>query len=117
MEGRFAAALRTGAAQMTLEELHERRQDYAEAVKAAAREGLAQNGLELESVAIVDLDQTGLEFFDSSNAFDAEGLTQLTEAIEARRRMRNEIEQRTQIEIRTQNLDAQRQVARHRARR
>src|SRR6202046_3781577 len=107
-EGRFAAALRTAAAQMSLEDLHELRQDYAERVKAAAAEGLAQNGLELESVAIVDLDQTALEFFDSSNAFDAEGLTQLTETIEARRRMRNEIEQRTQIEIRTQNLDAQR---------
>jgi uncharacterized membrane protein YqiK len=110
LEGRFAAALRTAAAQMTLEELHERRQDYAEAVKAAALGGLAQNGLELESVAIVDLDQASLEFFDSSNAFDAEGLTQLTEAIETRRRMRNEIEQRTQIEIRTQNLDAQRRA-------
>jgi uncharacterized membrane protein YqiK len=110
LEGRFAAALRTAAAQMTLEELHERRQDYSEAVKAAAVEGLAQNGLELESVAVVDLDQTNLEFFDSSNAFDAEGLTQLTEAIEARRRMRNEIEQRTQIEIRTQNLEAQRRA-------
>ena len=109
-EGRFAAALRTAAAQMTLENLHEQRQDYAERVKAAAAEGLAQNGLELESVAIVDLDQTSLEFFDSSNAFDAEGLTQLTETIEARRRMRNEIEQRTQIEIRTQNLEAQRQA-------
>jgi uncharacterized membrane protein YqiK len=107
-EGRFAAALRTAAAQMSLEDLHELRQDYGERVKAAAAEGLAQNGLELESVAIVDLDQTGLEFFDSSNAFDAEGLTQLTETIEARRRMRNEIEQRTQIEIRTQNLEAQR---------
>jgi uncharacterized membrane protein YqiK len=107
-EGRFAAALRTATAQMSLEDLHELRQDYAERVKAAAAEGLAQNGLELESVAIVDLDQTGLEFFDSSNAFDAEGLTQLTETIEARRRMRNEIEQRTQIEIRTQNLEAQR---------
>ena len=109
-EGRFAAALRTAAAQMSLEDLHELRQDYAERVKAAAAEGLAQNGLELESVAIVDLDQTGLEFFDSSNAFDAEGLTQLTETIEARRRMRNEIEQRTQIEIRTQNLEAQRRA-------
>ena len=109
-EGRFAAALRTAAAQMTLLDLHEQRQDYAERVKAAAAEGLAQNGLELESVAIVDLDQTNLEFFDSSNTFDAEGLTQLTEAIEARRRMRNEIEQRTQIEIRTQNLDAQRRA-------
>ena len=73
-------------------------------------EGLAHNGLDLESVALVDLDQTNLEFFDSSNAFDAEGLTQLTETIESRRRMRNEIEQRTQVEIRNQNLDAQRKV-------
>jgi uncharacterized membrane protein YqiK len=108
LEGRFASALRTVAAQMTLEEMHEQRQDYAQRVRSVASEGLAQNGLDLESVAIVDLDQTNLEFFDSSNAFDAEGLTQLTESIEARRRMRNEIEQRTQIEIRTQNLDAQR---------
>ena len=107
LEGRFASALRTIAAQMTLEEMHEQRQDYAQRVKALALEGLAQNGLDLASVAIVDLDQTPLEFFDSANAFDAEGLTQLTETIEQRRRMRNEIEQRTQIEIRTQNLDAQ----------
>ena len=110
LEGRFASALRTIAAQMTMEQMHEQRQDYAQRVKAVALEGLSQNGLELESVAIVDLDQTHLEFFDSSNAFDAEGLTQLTETIEARRRMRNEIEQRTQIEIRTQNLDAQRKA-------
>jgi len=108
LEGRFASALRTIAAQMTLEEMHEQRQDYAQRVKATALEGLAQNGLDLESVAIVDLDQTHLEFFDSSNAFDAEGLTQLTETIESRRRMRNEIEQRTQIVIQEQNLDAQR---------
>ena len=71
---------------------------------------LAANGLELESVAIVDLDQTSLEYFDPSNAFDAEGLTQLTESIETRRRMRNEIEQRTLVDIRNQNLDTQRKV-------
>jgi uncharacterized membrane protein YqiK len=110
LEGRFASALRTVAAQMTLEELHEQRQDYAQRVKTVALEGLAQNGLALDSVALVDLDQTDLEFFDSSNAFDAEGLTQLTETIESRRRMRNQIEQRTQVEIRAQNLDAQRKV-------
>ncbi|HWX58802.1 flotillin family protein [Bradyrhizobium sp.] len=110
LEGRFASAMRTAAAQMTLEELHEERQLYAEKVRQAASDGLALNGLELESVAVVDLDQTNLEFFDSSNAFDAVGLTQLTELIGARRRMRNEIEQRTQIEIRAQNLDAQRKA-------
>jgi len=109
LEGRFAAALRSAAAQMTLEELHERRQDYAEAVKAAALTGLAQNGLELESVAIVDLDQPPLEFFDASNAFDAEGLTQLTEQIERRKKVRNDIEQDTMIQIRNKNLEAEKQ--------
>ncbi|MEX0407880.1 flotillin domain-containing protein [Aquibium sp. LZ166] len=110
LEGKFASSLRTVAAQMTLEEMHERRADYAAQVRQLASESLAANGLELESVAIVDLDQTSLEFFDPSNAFDAEGLTQLTESIETRRRMRNEIEQRTLVDIRTQNLETQRRV-------
>ncbi|MER9770836.1 flotillin domain-containing protein [Mesorhizobium sp. M0220] len=108
--GKFAGAMRTVAAQMTLEEMHELRGDYAARVRQLASESLAANGLELESVAIVDLDQTRLEYFDPSNAFDAEGLTQLTESIETRRRMRNEIEQRTLVDIRNQNLDTQRKV-------
>ncbi|CAN5170953.1 hypothetical protein BH10PSE7_BH10PSE7_10920 [soil metagenome] len=110
LEGKFAGAMRTVAAQMTLEEMHELRGDYAARVHQVAAESLAANGLELESVAIVDLDQTSLEYFDPSNAFDAEGLTQLTESIETRRRMRNEIEQRTLVDIRNQNLDTQRKV-------
>lgn len=110
LEGKFAGAMRTVAAQMTLEEMHELRADYAQRVRTLASESLAANGLELESVAIVDLDQTSLEFFDPSNAFDAEGLTQLTESIETRRRMRNEIEQRTLVDIRNQNLETQRKV-------
>ncbi len=110
LEGKFAAAMRTIAARMALEEMHEQRGEFAEAVRSLAAESLAKNGLELESVAVVDLDQTGLEYFDPSNAFDAEGLTQITESIESRRKMRNEIEQRTLVEIRNQNLAAQKQV-------
>jgi uncharacterized membrane protein YqiK len=110
LEGKFASAMRAIAAQMTLEEMHERRGEYASKVRELGAESLALNGLELESVAIVDLDQTSLEYFDPSNAFDAEGLTLLTESIETRRRMRNEIEQRTLIDIRSQNLDTQRKV-------
>src|SRR5271166_2297060 len=92
LEGKFASAMRTIAATMTLEEMHERRGEYAARVRELAAESLSLNGLELESVAIVDLDQTSLEYFDPSNAFDAEGLTLLTESIETRRKMRNEIE-------------------------
>ena len=90
--------------------MHEQRSDYAARVRELGSEALAFNGLDLESVAIVDLDQTSLEYFDPSNAFDAEGLTQLTETIETRRKMRNQIEQRTLVEIRNQNLETQRKV-------
>ena len=110
LEGKFASSMRMVAAQMTLEEMHEQRRDYANQVRDLASEALAANGLELENVAIVDLDQTSLEYFDPSNAFDAEGLTQLTESIETRRKMRNEIEQRTLVDIRSQNLEAQKKV-------
>ncbi|WP_137388758.1 flotillin family protein [Rhodoligotrophos defluvii] len=109
-EGKFASALRAVAAEMTLQEIHERRNEFMSRVREQSREALAYNGLELEHVSLVDLDQTSLEFFDPSNAFDAEGLTQLTETIEMRRKMRNLIEQQTMIEIRNQNLDSERRV-------
>ncbi len=109
-EGKFASALRAVAAEMTLEEIHEKRSQFTTNVREQAAEALAQNGLELESVALVDVDQTSLEHFDPSNAFDAEGLTQLTEMIESRRKMRNEIEQQTMVDIRNQNLESERRV-------
>ena len=110
LEGRFSSALRTVAATMTLEEMHERRNDYMVQVAEQAGATLLLNGLELESVALADLDQTSTEFFDPTNIFDAEGLTQLTETIEARRRQRNDVEQQTMVEIRHRNLEAEQQV-------
>ncbi len=110
LSGKFVSALRSIASEMTMEEMHEQRGDYVTRVKQAAAEGLAQNGLELESVAITDLDQTDLEYFNPSNRFDAEGLTQLIQEIETRRKLRNDIEQESMILIRTRNLEAERQA-------
>src|SRR5579864_3112964 len=110
LSGKFVSALRSVASEMTMEQMHEQRGEYVARVKAAAQEALAQNGLELESVAITDLDQTDLEFFNPSNRFDAEGLTRLMEDIEDRRKLRNDIEQDSMIKIRTRNLEAERQA-------
>ena len=51
-----------------------------------------------------------MEFFNPSNAFDAEGLTRLTEQIERRKKIRNDIEQDTMIQIRNKNLETERQA-------
>ncbi|MBY0323088.1 MAG: flotillin family protein [Reyranella sp.] len=110
IEGKFVDALRTVAAEMTMEEMHERRGDYVKRVRSVVAEDLLQNGLELETVSLTQLDQTAMEFFNPSNAFDAEGLTRLTEQIERRKKIRNDIEQDTMIEIRNKNLDTERQA-------
>ena len=110
LSGKFVGALRSAAAERSLDEMHERRGDFVTDVAERAAVALAQNGLELESVAITDLDQTNLEFFNPSNRFDAEGLTQLIDAIEARRKLRNEIEQSSMVAIRSQNLEAEKQI-------
>ena len=107
LEGKFVDALRSVAAEVTMEEMHEKRGDYVKRVRAAAEEALSQNGLELESVSLTGLDQTNMEYFNPSNAFDAEGLTRLTEEIERRKKIRNDIEQDTLIQIRNKNLEAE----------
>jgi uncharacterized membrane protein YqiK len=110
LEGKFVDALRTVAAEMTMEELHEKRGEYVKRVRSTVAEDLLKNGLELESASLTQLDQTALEFFNPSNAFDAEGLTRLTEQIERRKKQRNDVEQDTMILIRNKNLDTERQA-------
>jgi uncharacterized membrane protein YqiK len=109
VEGKFVDALRTVAAEMTMEEMHEKRGDYVRRVRAEVTDALMVNGLELETVSLTQLDQTAMEYFNPSNAFDAEGLTRLTEQIERRKKIRNDIEQDTMIQIRNKNLDTERQ--------
>ncbi|WP_429594125.1 flotillin family protein [Sphingomonas zeicaulis] len=108
VEGKFVDALRSVAAGMTMNQLHEQRSDFVQKVQQVSSSDLAMNGLELESVSLTGLDQTSIEHFNANNAFDAEGLTKLTEQIELRKKTRNDIEQDTRVQIESKNLEAQR---------
>ena len=110
VEGKFVDALRTVAAGMSMEDLHERRGTYVKTVRETVADDLLKNGLELESASLTQLDQTAMDFFNPNNAFDAEGLTRLTEQIERRRKERNDVEQSTLIAIRSKNLETEKQV-------
>ena len=109
VEGKFVDALRAVAAEMAMEELHEQRVSFVQKVQAAVSEDILKNGLELESVSLTGLDQTNKEFFNPDNAFDAEGLTKLTQEIEERRKKRNDIEQETEVLVARKNLEARQQ--------
>jgi uncharacterized membrane protein YqiK len=109
VEDKFVDALRSTAATMTMQQLQDQRPEFVQGVQNAVSEDLTKNGLELESVSLTSLDQTGKEFFNPNNAFDAEGLTKLTQETENRRRQRNEVEQDTEVAVRQKNLDAEKQ--------
>lgn len=108
VEDKFVDSLRATAATMTIQELQDKRRDFVQAVQNAVAEDLKKNGLELESVSLTSLDQTDKQFFNPNNAFDAEGLTRLTEQTEARRKQRNDVEQDTEVQVRAKNLEATR---------
>lgn len=108
IEGKFVDALRSVAAEMEMVELHEQRVDFVQKVQQVVSEDLLKNGLELESVSLTGLDQTSKTYFNPDNAFDAEGLTKLTQEIEARRKIRNDIERDTAVEIEKKNLETKR---------
>jgi uncharacterized membrane protein YqiK len=107
VEGKFVDALRSVAAERTMEELHANRRAFAGAVEQVLQDSLAKNGLELESVSITSLDQTPIEYFSPSNAFDAEGLTRLTEQIENRKKKRHEVEQESSLAIQRKTLETE----------
>jgi len=107
VQGRFVDALASVAARMTMDGIQENRDVYMKDVRAIIEESVARNGLEIEAVSLTGLDQTSIEQFNPSNAFDAEGLTRLTEQIETRKKARNDIEQDTMVAIRSKNLEAE----------
>ncbi|MBD5781013.1 flotillin family protein [Pelagicoccus sp. NFK12] len=109
LQGKFVDALRSVAAGLSMEQLHEQRAEFIQSVQVSLSEDLLKNGLELESVSLTALDQTGREYFKEDNAFDAQGLAKLTLITESKREERNRIEQETRIKIENQNLDAAKQ--------
>ncbi|WHN40880.1 flotillin family protein [Escherichia coli] len=106
VEDKFVDALRATAAQMTMHELQDTRENFVQGVQNTVAEDLSKNGLELESVSLTNFNQTSKEHFNPNNAFDAEGLTKLTQETERRRRERNEVEQDVEVAVREKNRDA-----------
>ena len=107
LEAKIVSALRSYAATKTLSELHENRDTFAKAVQTSVVESFHANGLTLEEVTIVTLEQSAKEFFDKDNVFDAEGLKVITEITSDARRQVHNTEKRTTVSIRQRELDTQ----------
>lgn len=99
IEGKLVDGLRSVAARMKMDELHEQRSDFVQQVQAAVSEDLVKNGLQLESVALTALDQTPFDQLDDQNAFNAVGMQRLAEITASARKQRAAIEANARVEI------------------
>lgn len=99
VEGKLVDGLRSVAAQMTLDQLHENRSDFVQQVQQTVAEDLTKNGLELESVSLTALDQTPMEGLAEDNVFNAVGLQHQADRIADSRKKRAAIEAEAEVEV------------------
>ncbi len=109
IEGKLVDSLRSAAARVTMDELHENRGAFVAGVRESLSESLARNGLELESVSLTALDQTPFSALDENNAFNAVGMRKLAEVIAKSKKERAEIDADAEVSVRKATMQATKQ--------
>ena len=110
LEGKLVGVLRSVAATMDLQELHEKRQQFSDQVQEACRDDLEQNGFKLESVAVTNLDQTPLEALDENNRFDVVAIQTIKQEVEDRQTETARIEHENQVKREENRLRAELEI-------
>ncbi len=105
LKGRFIDALQSVVAQHTMDNLHENRAQFVAKTTAILKPSLEENGLKLESVSLMRLDQTEFSTLNENNAFNAVGMRKLAEIVTANRRKRKEVESNADLAIRRTELE------------
>jgi uncharacterized membrane protein YqiK len=108
IDGMMIDALRSVAAQMTMDELHENRSAFVREVREALKDTLAKYGLQLDSVSLTALDQTPFSALDENNAFNAVGMRKLAEVIAKAKKERAEIESDSEVSVARAAMEAER---------
>ena len=108
IDGMMVDALRSVAARMSMDELHENRSEFVAEVRTALTDTLARYGLQLDSVSLTALDQTAFAALDENNAFNAVGMRKLAEVIAKSKKERAEIDAESEVSVRRASMEASR---------
>lgn len=106
LEGKLVGILRSVAATMELQELHEKRQDFSDQVRENCKDDLEQNGFQLESVAVTNLDQTPLDQLDENNRFDVVAIQTINQEVQERQTRTERIKHENRVKQEEDKLRA-----------
>ena len=108
IDGMMIDALRSVAARMTMDELHENRAAFVAEVREMLGDTMTRYGLQLDSVSLTALDQTPFASLDENNAFNAVGMRKLAEVIAKSKKERAEIDADSDVSVRRAAMEASR---------
>lgn len=103
---KFIDAMQACTSQMNMDQLHDERAMFVQAVGTMITDGLTETGLKVETVSLTNLDQTPLSALDENNAFNAVGMRHIAEIISSNKKERTAVEASADIAVRQTNLDA-----------
>ncbi len=106
IEPMLDGALRSVAAESQIQDLLQKRLEFADKVLDACGDNLKEhNGLTLDTVSIIRVDQTPITLFDPTNRFDAIGIRDITEITADQEREKERIEREKEVAIYQINVD------------
>lgn len=105
VDAKLDGALRDVAATFTLMSLHQERENFIKEVQNRLKTDLEENGLMLESVSILTLRAARQGSFGTDDVFGAQVARANAQVIQQALRERNDIERRTEIEVKQRDTD------------
>ena len=105
VDAKLDGALRDVAATFTLMSLHQERDEFIKQVQSRLKTDLEANGLFLESVSILTLRAARQGSFGTDDVFGAQVARANSQVIQQALRERNDIERRTEIEIKQRDTE------------
>jgi uncharacterized membrane protein YqiK len=109
VDAKLDGALRDVAASFTLMSLHQEREKFIQEVQNRLKTDLEENGLMLEAVSILTLRAARQGSFGTDDVFGAQVARANAQVIQQAQRERNDIERRTEIEIKQRDTDTAKQ--------
>ncbi len=109
VDAKLDGALRDVAASFTLMSLHQEREKFIQEVQNRLKTDLEENGLMLEAVSILTLRAARQGSFGTDDVFGAQVARANAQVIQQALRERNDIERRTEIEVKQRDTDTAKQ--------
>lgn len=107
---KLISSLRDAVAKKRLEELHSDRNGFAGEVEKSVTSALEQNGIELESVTISNLDQADYANLNLNNVFNAQGAKTVAAITEVAKKEKEQIELDNRLAIQMMQVETTKKI-------